>query len=400
MQITDLSAENKITPFLRLGFRPFFLLGAIFSILSLMIWGLYLSGYLTIDLYGGGHWWHIHEMFYGFACAIIVGFLLTAVGNWTGQRGLNGNKLLFLVLLWLLGRLVLLFPQIFGSLASAIIDISFMPLAAYFLALPIIKVKNTRNLFFIPIFIVFTVFNIQFHLVAHGSNSLNMLATSYGMMMMVTLVMSVMAGRVTPMFTANGTQTSKVEPIIALEYATNTSIALIALSFFIHPWFSMPEIVLAILFFTAGLTQMLRWLRYKPWITFGVPLLWSLHSALMFIWIGLIALGIAYFSADIAKNHLWHILTIGGMAGLILAMIARVSLGHTGRPLKPAKLMSVAFAFISLAALVRTLGPVLDASRSVTYFNVSILCWTIAFGCFVIIYAPMLTSARKDGRPG
>ncbi|WNC67854.1 NnrS family protein [Thalassotalea nanhaiensis] len=400
MQITDLSQEQNITPFFRLGFRPFFTFGAAFSIVALLIWSLTLSGKINLNLYGGGTVWHAHEMIFGFVCAIIVGFLLTAVQTWTGQRAINGKPLMMLVLLWLAGRFVMAFPDILGNATSALIDIAFLPFAAICLALPIIKSGNKRNLFFVPLLLVFTLTNALMHLAINGTSTINVTSSTYIAVMLVTLLMSIMSGRVTPMFTANGTQTSKVSPLKWLEYTTNGSLMLIVACYLVHPFFAVSDFILAVLFLISGITQMFRWLRWKPWITLYVPLLWSLHSALFFIWIGLLALSLGHFVEALPLNHIWHLLTVGGMGGLILAMISRVSLGHTGQKLQPAKIMSFAFVLIFFSAVLRVLGPWLMPEHYSFFINFSVICWLGAYGIFTIIYGPMLLKPRQDGHPG
>lgn len=400
MQITDLDQEQKITPLFRLGFRPFFAFGALFSVLSLLLWGLFLTGKVSINFYGGGIFWHIHEMIFGFVCAIVVGFLLTAVQNWTGQRGLSGTPLLLLFMLWLLGRVVMLFPNIFGDQISRYIDIMFLPVAAVLLAIPIMKVKQSRNMFFVPLLLLFTLANILMHLGVNADDVTKIIPTAYIAVMLVTLLMSIMAGRVTPMFTANGTQTAKVAPLPALELTINISLLLLVLSYFLSPIIDINSSIKASLFLVAGFSQMLRWLRWKPWITLGVPLLWSLHGALFFIWFGLIALGIGHFTDTLPLNHLWHLLTVGGIGGLILAMISRVTLGHTGRALQPPKIMSFAFILILIATISRVFGPWFMPEHYSVLINFSILCWLSSYGIFVIKYGPMLLTPRKDGRPG
>jgi len=154
------------------------------------------------------------------------------------------------------------------------------------------------------------------------------------------------------------------------------------------------------LLIVAGIFQTIRWLRWRPWITLGVPLLWSIHIAIKFIAYGLIILGASYLIPEIPSSHMWHLLTVGGMGGLILAMISRVSLGHTGRPLSPPKAMTAAYIFITLAALVRAFGPWALPEKTLLFIDISGTFWLFAFGIFVITYAPMLMSARKDGRPG
>jgi len=400
MQITDLNKEQKIPPSLRLGFRPFFLSGALFSIASVMLWLLMYRGVVNLSPIGGSYWWHIHEMIFGFGCAIIAGFLLTAVQNWTGVRGAQGTTLLMLFLLWLMGRIFILFPDLLGSLLTTIIDLSFLPAVAIILAKPLIAIKQYRNLFFVPLLLLFTIANLEMHLAIYYPEAFTVIFSAYAGVMLVTFLMSVMAGRVTPMFTANGTQTIKVATLPWLDMITNGSLAIAMFYLLLQPIINFSELIFGILLIIAGLFQTMRWLRWKPWITLGVPLLWSIHISIKFIAYGLILLGMSYLIAEIPSNHIWHLLTIGGMGGLILAMISRVSLGHTGRPLSPPKAMTLAYILITLAALVRSLGPWLLPEKTLMFIDISGTFWLLAFGIFVVTYAPMLMSARKDGRPG
>jgi len=400
MQITDLQKEQKITPLLRLGFRPFFLSGAVFSIIAIILWLLMYKGAVNLLPLGGGYWWHIHEMIFGFGCAIIAGFLLTAVQNWTGVRGAQGSTLLILFLLWLAGRVVVLFPDILGGLLSTIIDLSFLPTVAFVLAKPIVAIKQYRNLFFVPLLLLFTFSNLEMHLAIYYPDTFTITFAAYAGVMLVTFLMSVMAGRVTPMFTANGTKTPKTTPLPWLDKATNGSLAIAMIYLLFQPLIGFSEIFFGVILIIAGIFQAMRWLRWRPWITLGVPLLWSIHLSIKFIASGLIILGISYLIAEIPSNHIWHLLTVGGMGGLILAMISRVSLGHTGRPLSPPKAMTFAYVFIMLAALIRSLGPWALPEKTLLFIDISGTFWLFAFGIFVITYGPMLMSARKDGRPG
>ena len=235
MQITDLQQEQKITPLFRLGFRPFFLGGAIFSILTLLLWVLMLKGKIGFAPLGGGYWWHIHEMIFGFSCAIIAGFLLTAVQNWTGTRGISGGKLIFLFAVWLAGRIVVLFPDLLGAVLTTIIDCAFLIFVAIFLARPIIAIKQYRNLFFVPLLLLFTLANLQMHLAVYYPQTFSTQFSGYSGVMLVTFLMSVMAGRVVPMFTANGTQTPKALPIKWLEWLTNASLAILMFALLLEP---------------------------------------------------------------------------------------------------------------------------------------------------------------------
>ncbi len=400
MQITDLKTEQKITPLLRLGFRPFFLSGAIFSVIAITLWLLMYKGTISFSPLGSPYWWHIHEMVFGFGCAIIAGFLLTAVQNWTGARGAQGKTLLALFILWLAGRIVVLFPDLLGTNLSSLIDLAFLPAVAYILAKPILAVKQYRNLFFVPLLALFTLANLEMHLATYYPETFSITFAGYSGVMLITFLMSVMAGRVAPMFTANGTKTPKATPLPWLDKVTNGSLGIAMLSLLLQPLVGFSELFFGVLLIIAGIFQTMRWLRWRPWITLSVPLLWSIHGAMKFICFGLVVLGLSYLIPDVPSNHVWHLLTIGGMGGLILAMISRVSLGHTGRPLSPPKTMTLAYILINLAALVRTFGPWGLPEKTLLFIDISGAFWIGAFTIFVIGYAPMLTKARKDGRPG
>jgi uncharacterized protein involved in response to NO len=358
------------------------------------------KGTVSFSPLGSPYWWHIHEMVFGFGCAIIAGFLLTAVQNWTGARGAQGTTLLMLFLLWLAGRLVVLFPDVLGNSLASVLDLAFLPAVAFILAKPIVAAKQYRNLFFVPLLALFTIANVEMHLAIYYPETFSITFAGYAGVILVTFLMSVMAGRVAPMFTANGTKTPKVTPLPWLDKVTNGSLAIAMVSLLLQPVVGFSELFFGSLLIISGLFQTMRWLRWRPWITLSVPLLWSLHGAMKFICFGLIVLGVSYLIPEVPSNHVWHLLTIGGMGGLILAMISRVSLGHTGRPLSPPTSMTFAYILISLAALVRTFGPWGLPEKTLLFIDISGALWIAAFMIFIISYAPMLTKARKDGRPG
>lgn len=400
MQITDLATEQKIPPLLRLGFRPFFLAGSLFSVIAIVLWLFMYKGATSLSPLGGGYWWHIHEMIFGFGGAIIAGFLLTAVQNWTGVRGAQGNTLLVLFLLWLAGRVLLVVPDLLGSSFTMAVDLLFLPAVAYVLGKPIIAIKQYRNLFFVPLLALFTLANLEMHFAIIYPATFNLVYAGYAGVMLVVFLMSVMAGRVAPMFTANGTQTTKVTPLPWLDKAANGTLAIAMISLLLQPVIGFSAVFFGVLLIIASVFQTIRWLRWRPWITLSVSLLWSLHAAMKFMCFGLLVLGVSYLIPEVPSNHAWHLLTIGGMGGLILAMISRVSLGHTGRQLMPPKAMSIAFVLINLAALVRTFGPWLLPEKTLLFIDISGGFWILSFVIFIAFYAPMLMRPRADGRPG
>jgi uncharacterized protein involved in response to NO len=400
MQITDLAAQEKILPFLRLGFRPFFLGGAIFGAVAIIVWLLIYRGVLQFSPLGGGYWWHIHEMVFGFGAAIIAGFLLTAVQNWTGMRGVQGNTLLMLFSVWLVARLLLIFPHWLGAELTSIIDLIFLPLTAFILGKPILAIKQYRNLFFVPLLILFTLVNAQMHAAIYFPKIFSLTFGGYTGVFLVTFLMSVMIGRVVPMFTANGTQTPKASPLPWLDKAANGTIGLAMLLLLVQPFLGFSATFFGSILIVAGILQTMRWIRWKPWITLNVPLLWSLHIAIKFLAFGLVVLGLSYISDQIPTNHAWHLLTVGAIGGIILAMISRVSLGHTGRRLSPPTIIVIAYLLINLAALIRFFGPWLIPEKNMMFIDISGTFWALAFLLFALSYGPMLLKARKDGRPG
>ncbi|MCB1846373.1 MAG: NnrS family protein, partial [Halieaceae bacterium] len=202
---------------LRLAFRPFFLLGSLFSVVSLLLWAAIWAGTIEPAVYGGALWWHMHEMLFGFVCAIVVGFLLTAVQSWTGIPGLKGGKLLGLVLLWLAARVMLFVPAPFPRWLIALVDLSFLPLAALAMASFVARVQQWRNFIFVPVLLAMASVNGVMHWSAWMGEARLQSEAGTVMVLLVSLLMSTMAGRVVPMFTANGTGTPRVADMPRLE---------------------------------------------------------------------------------------------------------------------------------------------------------------------------------------
>lgn len=400
MQITDLATEQKLLPLLRQAFRPMFLFGAAFSAIAILLWVLTLSGQIQLTPFANVLFWHSHEMLFGFVCAIVIGFLLTAVQNWTGLRAPHGNSLLLISVLWLAGRLVLLFGQGLPLYLVAAIDLSFLPVCAYLLAVPLLRVGQQRNLFFVPVLLLLTSCNLlmyigvatdRFELVQMGSQNA---------VWLVTLLMAIVGGRVLPMFTANGTQTPKVAAIIWLDRAALSSLWLIfALHFFALTSY-LPAGVISVLFAVSALLNAARCWRWKFWLTLKVPLLWSLHLAYWCIPLGLALYSARYAGMAISNSIALHALTAGAMGSMILSMIARVSLGHSGRVLKPHAVMSLAFLLVLLAAICRTLMLWLFPSETMLWLWFAAIGWVVAYLLYVLVYLPVLTTPRADGRPG
>ncbi len=394
--LDDGNTNDLPPPILRLAFRPFFWLGALFSILSISVWALSYTGYIHFKPFANAHFWHLHEMLFGFVAAIISGFLLTAVQTWAKVPSVKGWPLCTLVLLWLSARFFMAFPIIPNWLIVAL-DMSFLPLVAYFFAKPIITAKLWRNLMFVPILLLMAATNGLMFSTLNNFDGLSYLTVSHIMVLLITLVMCILGGRVFPMFTANGTRTPKIEPIVWLE---KSSIILVLLSvILVSGLVSVPNEVIAVIVGAAGLANLVRAVRWRIWVTLKTPLVWSLHISYLSICVGLILLAGTYVGLSISKSIAFHVITVGGMGLMILAMTSRVSLGHTGRTIAVGKWMTSAFLMMLIAIVCRTVLPLININPVWIVLS-SALFWAIAYTMFVVYYARILFSARPDGGHG
>lgn len=397
LNITDLKQEQKKPPIFRLAFRPFFLFGSLFSIIALLLWAIFLNNpSIAWQPYGGWLWWHGHEMLFGFSAAIIVGFLLTAIQNWSGIPGLSGWPLAGLFGFWLLGRLLMLFP-IAPTEIIAIVDTLFLPLAAFALARPIVAAKLWRNLMFIPLILLLAWTNGHNHYRLIGGDLLS-LPDTQSTILMVTLIIVIMGGRVIPFFTANATSAQKPQPLFILELFSIVSLGL-ATAYTLITGSLSAEPVLGVLFVVSAFTNAIRMGRWNGMLTFGNPLLWSLHLAYLLIIISLGLLGAFHFGLEVPLSTVLHGLTIGGIGLMVLAMISRVSLGHTGRVLQVGRWITLGYAAVALSAIVRVIAPLATNHPSSLYLF-SIACWIFGYLAFLVIYWPMLIKPRVDGKPG
>ena len=389
LNIDEPSHRQPQVALLRLAFRPFFLFASLFSILAVGLWIGLLGGIIHLEPHGNVLWWHGHEMIFGFAVPVIAGFLLTAAQTWTGVPAIKGWPLAALVGLWLLPRILLLNSQWLPLALVLTLDLLFAPIVAALLGRAVMSVKQWRNLIFTPVLLVITAVNGLSYYGLVTNDILVSQSAIYAAIFAITIVIAIMGGRVIPFFTERATSWVRTSPLMWLE--VTTFLALIGL---IGAVLSQSSDSIRVMAAIAGISLLVRCARWGGQYTLRVPLLWSLHLSYLFVPIGmlLIALG-APFAVGL------HAVTIGGMAGLILAMMARVSLGHTGRTLTPPKWVVLGFGFILCSAIARILaGLVTDYYWQ--WLLTSALLWLAAFLSFVMSYGPMLCRPRLDGRPG
>ncbi|MGF1723589.1 NnrS family protein [Photobacterium nomapromontoriensis] len=400
MQILDNEKEQKIAPVFRLAFRPFFLAASVFSIVAMLLWAMFWAGNYSVTcfMYANPVWWHSHEMLFGFTGAIIIGFLLTAVQNWTGNPGVRGWKLAGIFAIWLIARVGLMLGN--PHYGWMFIDLLWMPVAAYFLAMPIIRRRQWNNLFFVPLIVLMTVLNALFHLNVLGFSDISIQAVSFATVIVISVIVLIVGGRVIPFFTWRGTQTDQITRVKWIELSSLIPSWLLLFNVLLPIPETINQYSLPLLLAVTAVSHLIRFMRWRSLSTRKVPLLWLLHFAYGFMIIGLLLLATHYAFGVVSYGVALHSLTVGGVGCMILAMIARVSLGHTGRSLQVGPMMMIAFVALVLASLVRTLFVIAMPSLIIYSYVVSALLWVLAFTIFTIVYFPILTKPRLDGRPG
>lgn len=396
MHILEKKNALAITPLLRLAFRGFFLLGCILAFIAIPTWLAAFKGALgDVQPLGGWLAWHQHEMLFGFAGAIIAGFLLTAVQTWTGRPSISGKPLAGLIVVWLIARASWFLPMPLWLLLP--LNLLFILLVAIVMARMLWAVKQSRNypiVLVLSLLLVVEALNIYGIAFEHpGMQRQGVLAAAW----LIGALMSLIGGRVIPFFTQKGLGLK--EPIQAwpwldwLIFAGSIAIALaeaFGLALQANVWLGLLFLVLTV----AHSIRLCRWFNRG---LLKVPLLWSLYAA--YLWLVIACAGMALWHFGLLGNPslALHALTVGSIGGLILAMLARVSLGHTGRVLQPPKGFALAFLWLNLGAIARVF--VADFWY-MPALNMAAFFWSLAFAQYLWCYGPMLWRPRVDGHPG
>jgi uncharacterized protein involved in response to NO len=379
------------------GFRPFFLLAALFAIAIVPSWLLILRGVLPVGSYLDPVAWHAHEMVFGFVVAVIAGFLLTAVGNWTQRETLTGAPLLALSALWLLGRVAMISAARLPRAVPALVDLAFLPLLIVVLARPLIASKNYRNLVMLAILGALFLANLVMHL-----QGLAVLPVGFARRAglvgidVVLLIILIIAGRVFPMFTRNATRVTSIRSNVKLDVATVAAMAVLTL---LDAFFAGPRLA-ACVAGVAGVLAAARALHWGAQHSLRQPLLWILHAGYGWLVLGLLLRAVGTLDLAVSGSLATHALTVGAVGSLTLGMMARVALGHTGRPLIVSPAMAWGFAAINGAGIARTLAPLVAGNWYFSTLVAAGALWTLAFVLFVVVYAPVLTKPRIDGEAG
>jgi len=382
----------------RLGFRPFFLAAASMAVISMVIWMAELVFYVRLlpatvpPIY-----WHAHEMIYGYALAVIAGFLLTAVKNWTNIQTLHGWSLQLLLLLWVLARIAGLMPGQQALLAEVILDNLFVLYLSVALTVPVVQAKLWKNMGVISKLYFFLIGNVIYALGLFGLfHDGQRIGLFIGLYMILSLIL-VLSRRVMPMFIERG-----VGYAVTLKNHVQVDIA----CFLLFLVFAVTDIFFdspAITAYLAAALCILHSIRLRGWYTHGIwrkPLLWVLYLGYGWMIVGF-ALKFAAFQFGIPPSLAVHAFTVGGIGMMTLGMMSRISLGHTGRDIsQPTSGLGVIFLLLCIGAIVRVLLPILLADYYQLWLGLSQCCWIAAFSLFLYRYASILIHPRLDGRWG
>ena len=380
---------RRVVALFALGFRPFYLLAAAFAALGVPLWVAAQSGWplsARIDLQ-----WHMHEMVFGFAVAVVVGFLYTAAHAWTRLWTPRGARLAAIAAVWVAGRVAMLVAPL--PLAAAI-DMLFLPLAALPLYRVLKQSGNRRNLFLAGLLGLLALSNAVYHAAVLGWLRSDPLKAINAAIMMIVVIEVVIGGRVIPMFTRNAA--AGASPV---QHAGRDRLALVLTALAGAAWAGgLAPAPTAGLALAAAAAQGARLAGWQPWRTWRNPLLWILHVSYAWIPLGLLALALAEYGL-VTQSAALHLLAVGALGGLIIGMITRTALGHTGRPLHAGRAEILMFLLVQAAVVLRFAAAVLPSWRS-PCLVLAAACWSAAFLAYLVVYLPYLSSPRADGREG
>jgi len=384
--------------FLHLGFRPFFIGASSFAFLSILIWmGFYVFGWPIHLAHFSPITWHAHEMIFGYTIAVVAGFLLTAIKNWTGIQTLQGYPLLGLFLLWLLARLLPFLGESIPLALIMVIDNLFIVALCVSVFLPLLKAKHWKSIALASLLILLLISNIIFYLGVLDLLSNGIHYGLYAGLYLILILIFIMGRRVIPFFIEKG-----VDGAVQLknwEWLDRSHLI-------IFLFFSITDLIAPYSYLTAGLAGLLfliHGLRLLGWYTEDIwkkPLLWVLYLAYAFIVFGF-ALKVFTIVSSVSIYLVVHAFTFGGIGMMTIGMMARVSLGHTGRNVfDPPRSLFWIFVLFFFGSVIRVVFPLIEPSLYLYWIGLSQLFWILAFGWFLYVYFPMLIYPRVDGYYG
>ncbi len=375
-----------------LGFRPFYFLAAAYASLSVLLWVLEYAGWLPVPFLEAPTR-HAHEMLFGYAFAVIAGFLFTAVRNWTDRPTPTGGWLAAIVALWIAARIAVLFG---GPVLAGVLNLAFPVAVAIGIAIPMARSRNRRNYFFVPLLVAVGLAALAVHLAVMGVLPWEARTVSIAIALdVVMFIIAVVGGRVMPMFTNNAIPGAGARRVAWIEKAALGGLLLLIVA----DLFAAPPAVLAPLAIVVALAHAARLALWHPWRTLRTPLVWVLHFAYAWIPIHLLLRACAALGA-VAPQFAIHALTIGAIGGMTIGMMTRTARGHTARPLRADAWEVACYLLILAAAVIRVFVGMAWSEGYLWTVLASGFCWSLAYGLYAIRYWPILSRPRLDGKPG
>lgn len=381
------------------GFRSSFLLAGIAAMLLVPLWALRFATGTPL----GSSWppmlWHAHEMLFGFIASAMAGFLLTAVPSWSGEKGFAGRPLIVLASIWLAARVLIASSSLWPAVLIAAVDLAFLPALAVLLARPLLR-SRSRNTPLLAILGLFWLTDLVFQIgLIRNNPPLALHALHVGIDIMLVLV-TVIGGRIVPSFTSSALRPLGLENAVhnrpALTGLAIAGMIAVMLSDVFWPESRVAGLISAV----AASLHAARLLQWATWRTLRQPIVWVLHLSYAWLPVGLALKAVALLSGAAFAAFWLHALTIGALSTMILAVMTRASLGHTGRALIVDPLITLAYLLLTAAALMRVFGLSVFRLNYPVVIIWSALFWTIAFALFVAVYAPILCGPRADGNAG
>ena len=385
-----------LPPVLRAGFRPFFFLGPLWALVVIALWICALSGQIELPTAFDALAWHRHEMLFGFLGAVIAGFLLTAIPNWTGRLPIAGWRLALLASLWIAARLAILFSATLGGITAMLVEAAFLLMLAGACAREVLIARN-RNVPVVGVTLLFAIAAAVDHLENLGMIPTDQLGWRSGVALVLILI-TLIGGRIIPSFTANWL-IKQGQARLPGQASTFDHLAIVTTAAALGCWaFQVLPSLVASLLFAAGLLQLARLARWGGLKTVSEPLVFVLHISYAWVPIGLLLLGLSIVDVDVSGTAGVHALTAGAMASMVLSVMTRATLGHTGRELRADRGTVVIYGLITVGAAMRVGAPFLPFDYLLTIKAAGAL-WGGAFLLFLAFYGPKLLGPRPDGRP-
>lgn len=389
---------RKLVPF-AYGFRPLFLLAGWYAVVAIGVWLWLYAG-------AGGPFaglppqlWHGHEMLFGFVAAAIAGFMLTAVPSWTGSRGFAGTPLLLLSLIWLAGRVAMFAGDAIPGWMLAVAELAFLPALAILLLPALLRATNRNTPLLGVLAALWAADAVFVYGLLQGRPALAA-AALYSALNVILLLVTVIGGRIVPAFTGNAlrrrAECAELASFAWLDrFVIVAMVAVIVVDILVPAGPAAGMVALA-----AGLGQAARLAGWRGWRTVAEPIVWILHAAYLWLPVGLLLKAAWLLGGAGWAVHWLHALGAGAAGTMILAVMSRASLGHTGRELRVAPLVTAGYLALILAVFVRVFGPAWLPLGYTTTVAIAGGLWLTAFLAYSIVYTPVLLQPRVDGKPG